>query len=234
MKQTSYLAEVIGTFGLVFAGTGAIIVDDITGQVGHVGVSLVFGFIVLVMVYSLSHISGAHINPAVTIGFASVGKFPRKEVPPYIMAQLIGASVASGLWFVLIDGAFQTEYGITLPHPSFGWKPAFVLEVVLTFFLMFVIMAVATDRRVPEEVGGLAIGLTVGLDALFGGPITGASMNPARSFAPALVASNFSFHWIYWIAPILGAILAASIYEYFLAWEPQRKEDIYGVVGKIS
>lgn len=234
MRRASYVAEGIGTFSLVFAGTGAVIVNDITGKVGHVGISLVFGFIVLVMVYSLGHISGAHINPAVTLGFVAVRKFPKKEVPLYIVSQLSGAVLASGIWLFLLGGSASTAYGTTLPNPLFGWKTAFVLEAIMTFLLMFVIMAVATDEQVPKGVGGLAIGLTVGLDALFGGNISGASMNPARSFGPALATFDFSFHWIYWLAPIFGAIVGAFVYEYCRVGNLQGELEIYGVVGKIK
>jgi aquaporin Z len=209
------VGEALGTFALVFAGTGAIIVNDLTNLLGHVGVSLVFGLVVLSMVYALSHVSGAHINPAVTIGFACVNRFPRKEVPFYIGSQLAGAVTASTLW-MLISGSIgvSSQLGATLPNSLFGWEVSFILEVVITFILMFVIISVATDHRVPRGVTGLAIGLTVALNSMFGGPISGASMNPARSFGPALVSFNFEFHWIYWVAPVVGAVLASHTYEY--------------------
>ena len=204
------VAEFIGTFGLVFAGTGAIVIDEIShGEISPVGVGIVFGLVVAAMIYAIGHISGAHINPAVTLGFALVRHFPWRHVPLYWSAQLAGAVAASILLRALFGPV--AELGATLPSglavQSLG------LEIVLSFFLMFVIMAVATDVRAVGHGAAIAIGATVGLEAIMGGPISGASMNPARSFAPALVALEFSSHWVYWVGPMAGMALAAAAYR---------------------
>ncbi len=204
------LAEFIGTFALVFAGTGAIIVDSMTGRIGHVGVALTFGLVIGVMVYSLGHISGAHFNPAVSIGFFFSKRMKREEMTVYILAQIGGAVAASGLLLLLFGRV--ANLGATLPSGS--WIQSFVLEVVMTFFLMFVIISVATDSRVKPEVSGIAIGGAVAMNSLFGGPVSGASMNPARSFGPAIVAGIFEFQEIYLIAPIIGSLIAVVTYEF--------------------
>lgn len=205
-----YISEFIGTFALVFAGTGAIVVDAQTGVLGNVGIALVFGFIVAVMIYTVGHISGAHINPVVTIALWVGNKFNRKHVIPYVISQLLGATFASILVLIILGG--DSFLGATLPRDG-NFMQSFYLEIVLTFFLMFVILGSSTDKMAYKQFAGLAIGTTVGLDALFGGPISGASMNPARSFGPALISGNFSFHWVYWLAPIIGAILAVLAYK---------------------
>jgi MIP family channel proteins len=211
-----YLAEFIGTFALVFAGCGAVISDTMTkGAVSHVGIALAFGFVVMVMIYALGPISAAHFNPAVTIGFTAARRFPWRHAPAYISSQVAGACCASLVHHLLYGAnlADSAHYGATLP--TVPTTAAVGFEVLLTFFLMLVIMAVATDRRVPGAVPGLAIGLTVALCALFGGPATGASMNPARSFAPALFAEGSALAALplYLIAPPVGAVLAAYCYE---------------------
>lgn len=203
------LAELIGTFGLVFAGTGAVIINTETGgTVGHVGIGLTFGLIVMTMIYATGHISGAHINPAVTIAFWAARHFPTRLVPVYLVAQLLGAIAAS----LILRGMFGdvAALGTTLPRAGDG--QSFVLEIILTFFLMFVIMAVATDTRAVGQAAALAIGGTVGLEALFAGPISGASMNPARSLAPALVSGTWDSQWLYVAGPIIGALLGAFAY----------------------
>ena len=206
------VAEGIGTFCLVFAGTGAVMVNAIdNGSVTHLGVSFVFGAVVAAMIYCLGHISGAHFNPAVTLAFWTSGFFPKRLVIPYIFAQIIGAISASAFLLIIL-GKFA-DMGATLPLIG-NWLQSFVLELVLTFILMFVIFGSGLDRRAPVGFAGLAIGLTVGLEAAFMGPITGASMNPARSFGPALVGGIWQYHWLYWVAPIMGAQLAAIIYRY--------------------
>jgi aquaporin NIP len=210
-KLNRLVAEGMGTFFLVFAGTGAVVVDQVSGgRVTGLGVSLVFGLIVLAMIYTVGHISGAHMNPAVTIGFFSAGRHPRAEVAPYVLAQLLGATAASLVLKSLFMGQ-PTDLGVTMPAGS-EWQ-SFVLEFFLTLLLMFVIMGVATDDRAEGELAGIAIGATVGLEAAFGGPISGASMNPARSFAPALASMNFAHQWLYWAAPILGAVAGAQAYR---------------------
>lgn len=205
------VAEGIGTFILVFAGTGAVIVNEITeGALTHLGVSFVFGAVVGALIYSMGHLSGAHFNPAVTLGFWTSGFFPKRRVLPYIVAQSLGAIAASTL--LLISFGRIDNMGATLPLGG-NWGQSLVLETVLTFILMFVIFGSGLDRRAPIGFAGVAIGLTVGLEAAFMGPITGASMNPARSLGPALVGGIWQDHWVYWVAPILGAQLAMIVYR---------------------
>lgn len=206
-----WLAEALGTFFLVFAGTGAIVINEAThGIVTHAGIGFTFGFVVLVLVYALGPISGAHFNPAVTLGFTLTRHFPKHHVLPYVLSQLLGASFAS-LALLLLFGNV-THLGATLPAGSD--LQSLVLEFFLTFLLMFVIMSVATGAKEVGQMAGLAIGLTVGLAALFAGPISGASMNPARSFGPAFISGHFEHHWIYWVGPILGAAMGAVTYRF--------------------
>ena len=203
-------AEYIGTFALVFAGCGAIMVDQKTGQLGHVGVAITFGLVIAFGIYSVGHISGAHFNPSVTFAFALSRHFPWRKAFSYWGAQLVGALVAAAI----LRGSLGNiaNVGATLPSGSQG--QSFLWELIMTFFLMFVIMAVATDTRAVGEAAAIAIGGTVGLDAMFGGPITGASMNPARSIGPALVSGNLHALWLYIVAPIFGASLAALAYQF--------------------
>jgi MIP family channel proteins len=215
----SLLAESIGTFALVFAGCGAIMVDSRTGALGHVGVAISFGLVIMVMIYAVGHISGAHFNPAVTFAFALSRHFPWPRVALYWAAQLAGALVAALVLRASLGNI--AHVGATLPVGSDG--QAFLWEAVLTFFLMFVIMAVATDTRAVGEAAAIAIGGTVGLDAMFGGPITGASMNPARSLGPAIAAADYTAIWVYLAAPILGAAAAAVTYQ---ALREERREPI--------
>jgi aquaporin Z len=205
------LAEGIGTFILVFAGTGAVMVNaDSGGTITHLGVSFVFGAVVAALIYALGHISGAHFNPAVTLAFWTSGFFSKSKVLPYILAQIIGAIAASTL--LLISLGNMANLGATLPLNG-NWFQSLVLETVLTFILMLVILGSGLDRRAHIGFAGLAIGLTVGLEAAFMGPITGASMNPARSFGPALIAGIWQHQWVYWLAPIWGAQLAVIVYR---------------------
>ncbi len=203
------LAEAIGTFALVFAGAGAIMVDAKTDALGHVGVAFTFGLVIMAMIYAVGHISGAHFNPAVSFAFALTRHFPWPRVAAYWAAQATGALAAALLLRASLGDI--ANVGATLPSGSDG--QTFLWEVVLTFFLMFVIMAVATDTRAVGEAAALAIGGTVGLDALFGGPITGASMNPARSLGPALAAGELGAIWIYLLAPLVGAALGGFAYQ---------------------
>lgn len=199
------ISEIIATFALVFCGTGAMVINDFTGgSVTHVGVAITFGLIVMGMIYAFGDISGAHMNPAVTIGFAYAKKFPWKEVPGYVLAQLIGAFLASGILLYLFPES-QT-LGATLPGLSA--MKVFIFEIILTFFLMVVIINVSTGSKEIGVVAGIAIGSIVLLEAMFAGPITGASMNPARSIAPAVVSGNLADLWIYIFAPIIGCLLA--------------------------
>lgn len=200
-----FISEIIGTFALVFCGTGAMVINDFTGgTVTHVGVAITFGLIVMGMIYAFGDISGAHMNPAVTIGFAYAKKFPWKEVPAYVLAQLIGAFLASGILLYLFPES-QT-LGATLP--GLPALKVFILEIILSFFLMVVIINVSTGSKEIGVVAGIAIGSVVLLEAMFAGPITGASMNPARSIAPAVVSGNIADLWIYIFAPIIGCVLA--------------------------
>jgi aquaporin Z len=204
-------AEGIGTFILVFAGTGAVMVNKISGgAITHLGISFVFGAVVAALIYGIGHLSGAHFNPAVTLAFWASGFFPKRRVLPYILAQSVGAIAASTLLLIALGPV--AKLGATLPLND-NWLQSLVLETVLTFILMFVILGSGLDRRAPIGFAGLAIGLTVGLEAAFMGPITGASMNPVRSLGPAFVGGIWQHHWVYWVAPILGAQLAVIVYR---------------------
>ena len=210
MKFNQLLAELIGTYALVFCGTGAIVIDQISGgTVGHAGIALSFGLIVMVVIYSIGEISGAHLNPAVSLAFAVAGVFAWKRVVPYCVAQVIGALLASCSLLLLFPSA--TTLGATLP--SGPVTQSFVLEIILTFFLMFVIINVAKGSKEQGLMAGLAIGATVWLEAAFAGPISGASMNPARSIGPALVSVNLEHLWIYLLAPAIGAVVAVAAWK---------------------
>ena len=208
MKINRYIAEGIGTFALVFAGCGAIVVNEVfPGSIGHVGVSMVFmvfGLVVMAMIYAVGNISGAHLNPAVTLGFLFAGRLDRRSVLPYIGSQMIGALAGAGLLSVL----FPTTPTLGATLPQVGILQAFTVETVLSFLLMFVILNVSTGHMEKGIMAGVAIGGTITLEALVGGPVTGASMNPARSLAPAILSSELSSFWIYLTAPVLGAFLA--------------------------
>jgi aquaporin NIP len=207
--RQALIAEFIGTFFLVLAGTGAIIVDAQTHAVTHVGVALVFGLVVAALVYALAHVSGAHFNPTVTIGFWTAGEFPGARVPSYIAAQLLGAVAASSVLRLMFGTV--ASLGVTVPNGAAS--TSFWLEVLMTFLLVFVILGSAVHGRAIKSFAGIAIGSTIALDALFGGPISGASMNPARSLGPALVAGLWQDQWVYLLAPITGAILAVFVYK---------------------
>ena len=201
-------AEFLGTFILIFAGTGAIVTDQATGgSLGHTGVSLVFGLVVLAMIHTFGDVSGAHLNPAVTVGFAAAGRFPWKEVPSYATAQLAGAFAASLVVKLLFPNS--SSLGATLPAGSA--MQSFILEVILTAILMLVILSVSTGAKEKGITAGIAIGAVIAVEALFAGPISGASMNPARSLAPAIVSGNFQHLWLYPLATILGAIIAVPL-----------------------
>jgi MIP family channel proteins len=205
-------AEGLAAFALVFAGCGAIVADARYGDaLGVVGVSLVFGLIIMAMIYATGHLSGAHINPAVTIAFTLTRHFPARDAAAYVGAQLLGASVAG---FVLLAAWTDKPAALGATVPSVEVGTALLYEVLLTAFLMFVIIAVATDTRAVGAAAAIAIGGTVGLDALFGGLITGASMNPARSFGPALAAGEWQDFWIYIVGPVIGAACGGFAYQF--------------------
>ncbi|HVR14072.1 MAG TPA: MIP family channel protein [Gaiellaceae bacterium] len=215
-------SEFVGTFTLVFAGCGAIMVDAKTHALGHVGVAISFGLVIMAMIYAVGHISGAHFNPAVSFAFAISRHFPWPRVVGYWTAQLLGALTAAAILRGSLGNLAHT--GATLPSGS--QAQSFLWELVLTFFLMFVIMAVTTDTRAVGEAAAIAIGGTVGLDAMFGGPISGASMNPARSFGPALVSGDLHALWLYIAAPLAGATLGALVYEFIRADPEPEPEQI--------
>lgn len=202
------LAEFLGTFALVFAGTGAIVINAASGgAIGHLGIALVFGLVVLAMIHTFGDISGAHLNPAVSLAFAAARRFAWMAVPGYVAAQVAGGLAASALLQMLFP--LGGSLGATLPAGSAG--QSFILEAVLTAMLMFSILSVSTGAREKGITAGITIGAVVALEALFAGPISGASMNPARSLAPALVSGHMSHLWLYLAAPVAGALLAVPL-----------------------
>jgi MIP family channel proteins len=213
------LAEGLAAFALVFAGCGAIIANSVhAGALDGIGVSATFGLVIMAMIYATGHLSGAHINPAVTIAFTLTRHFPLRDALAYIVAQLAGATAGA---FVLLAAWADKPAHLGATVPSVGAGTALLYEVILSAFLMFVIIAVATDTRAVGAAAALAIGGTVGLDALFGGPITGASMNPARSFGPALASGTWTDFWIYLVGPIVGASLGALAYQLVRGEQPR-------------
>lgn len=206
-----YLSEFIGTFALVFCGTGAITINEVThGTVTHIGIAITFGLIVMAMIYSLGDVSGAHMNPAVSFAFWTRQELPLSEFLKFAVSQIAGAFAASGILKVLFPESLKL--GSTLPAGSD--MQSFVLEIILTFFLMFVIAQVSTGAKEVGIMAGIAIGSVVLLEAMFAGPITGASMNPARSLAPAIVSGNEQSLWIYLTAPFIGAFLGSYVSKY--------------------
>jgi MIP family channel proteins len=211
-----YIAEFIGTFFLVFVGCGAMVINNhVGGTISHVGVAMSWGLIVMVLIYTIGDVSGAHMNPAVTIGFWVAKRFPLKEVFPYIFVQLIGG-LAAGFSLRYLFPLDET-LGSSLPLDS--WQQAFIFETILTFLLMFVILNVSTGAKEKGIMAGTAIGATVGMEAMFAGPICGASMNPARSIGPAVASGHTEYLWAYVLSTILGAILAVLVFKLI------RKED---------
>ncbi len=209
--MNKWLAELIGTFALVFCGTGAIVIDQQTnGVVSHAGIAITFGLIVMAMIYSLGNISGAHLNPAVTIAFTLAKRFKLKQVLPYIIAQLAGAILAS----LALKYLFPTNDTLGATLPAGSEIQSFIMEFILTFFLMLVIINVATGSKEQGMFAGLAIGSTVLLEAMFAGPVCGASMNPARSIAPAIISGHTEHLWLYIIATISGAGLAIPVWKF--------------------
>ncbi len=204
-------AEAIGAFFLVLAGCGAVMVNAQNGALGHLGVALTFAFVILILVYALGPICGAHYNPAITIAFATSGHFPWRRVPSYLLAQIVGAVAAAFALKSLLGNV--ADIGTTMPALGLSLAGAFLWEVIATFLLALVIIAVATDKRNASAAAGLAIGLAVGVGALVAGPLTGGSMNPARSIGPALASGNLTHLWLYIAAPVVGAVAAMLTYE---------------------
>lgn len=202
------LAELLGTFALLFAGTGAIIINqESAGVIGHAGIALTFGLVVLAMIYTFGDVSGAHLNPAVTVAFAAAGRFAWRAVPGYVLAQAAGALAASGLLRMLFMA--NRQLGATLPAGSAG--QSFILEVVLTAILMLTILSVSTGSKEKGVTAGIAVGAVIALEAMFAGPVCGASMNPVRSLAPAVVSGHLEHLWVYLVAPVIGALLAVPL-----------------------
>jgi aquaporin NIP len=213
-------AEVFGTFALIFAGTGAIVINDISDHaITHVGIALTFGWIVLAMIYAIGDISGCHLNPAVTLGFLAAGRMEKRLVIPYIFSQSAGAILASIVLKVLFPE--HSTLGATLPRGS-DWQ-SLILEILLTMILMVVILCVSSGSKEKGILAGVAVGSVIALEAMFAGPISGASMNPARSLAPALLSGHLASLWVYLVAPVIGATLAIPIFR-FLYMSEQRGE----------
>ena len=208
MIMRKCFAEFFGTFALVFAGTGAIVINSASGgAITHAGIALTFGLIVLAMIYTVGDISGAHLNPAVTLGFFAAGRFPAREVAPYVTSQFLGGISAS----LLLHFLFPQDRTLGITLPAGGVMQSFVLEAALTFLLMWVILSVSTGADEKGIKAGIAVGSIIALEAMFAGPITGASMNPARSLGPALVSLHFEGLWIYLASTVLGALLAVPV-----------------------
>jgi MIP family channel proteins len=214
------VAEAIGTFALVFGGAGAVMVEAKTGALGQVGIAITFGLVIMAMIYAVGHVSGAHFNGAVTLAFALTRHFPWPRAFGYWAAQLAGAILAALLLRALLGDI--ADVGATLPSGSEA--QSFAFELVMTAFLMFVILAVATDTRAVGEAAAIAIGATIAFDALFGGPISGASMNPMRSIGPAVASGNFHALWLYIVAPVLGAAIGGLAYQFVRGEQPRPAE----------
>lgn len=203
-------AELFGAYALVFAGTGAIVINDVSGgAVSHVGIALTFGLIVLAMIYTLGDVSGCHLNPAVTLGFFVAKRFEGKWVFPYVASQLAGAMLAS----LTLKAMFPDQLSLGATVPSGGWFQSFAMELILTLILMVVVLSVSSGSKEKGMLAGVAVGAVIALEALFAGPISGASMNPVRSLAPALVSMRFEHQWIYLVAPLVGACLGVAVYR---------------------
>ena len=219
-----FISEFIGTFFMVLFGCGAIILSELDPNFPGEFIPVIFGGVVSVMIYAVGHISGAHFNPAVTIAFWSVGRFPGNRVLGYISFQFLGALAASLVHQLIFSGVHG--FGKTVVSTSIG--AGFLVEALITFCLMFVIISVATDSRAVGELAGIAIGSTVAVCAFFGGPLTGASMNPARSLGPSLLSMDFSSLWVYLTATVIGAVSGAKIYEWIRCQKEEGSDDTHG------
>ena len=230
-RTRAYVAELLGTFALVAIGPGAAMVATKTHAFAHTGIALAFGLAVTLIVASSGHLGGAHINPAVTLGFWTVRRFPGRDVAPYIVAQCIGAIAASALLSWILGP--EAGHGATIP--ALPLAQSFVVELGYTGLLGFVIMGVATDQRTPPAIAPLAIGATIFAGALVTGPLTGGSFNPARSLGPAVIGGIWTAHWLYWIAPILGMMLGMRLYETLrTSSAPSTPEAVTGTEGILS
>ncbi len=223
MKEyQAYFAEFFATFGLVFIGAGAVVMNEVTqGALGLVGIALAHGLVLMSMIYATGHISGAHVNPAVTVAMWINKKIESQKAIFYIVAQLAGAALAAFLLLFLFPSA-PAHLGVPDLGSGFGLMRGIAVEAILTFFLVFVIFNVAVDKRAPAAIYGFAIGLVLTFDILFGGPLTGAAMNPARAFGPALASGYWATQLVYWVGPLLGAIAAALAYKYLLSENKRR------------
>ena len=209
--MNKYLAELIATFALTFIGGGAILSDPVTGG-GIVAIALAHGLTLMCMIYAVGHISGGHVNPAVTIGLLATGNISAKDAGAYIVSQCAGAALAAYCLSIVFAGS---SGGLGLPMMAAGVTStqALITEIILTFFLVFTVYGTAVNKKAPAGMYGLAIGLVIAFDILAAGSISGASMNPARSFGPALIGGNFAMHWVYWAGPVLGGVLGAVVYK---------------------
>ncbi len=226
MEWKKYLAELIATFALVFIGAGAILANNFSkGGVGLVGIALAHGLVLMAMVYATAHISGGHVNPAVTIAMLFTRRINFKNALFYIVSQLVGAALAGSLLWMIFPAATNTLH-VGTPELAYGVPvlTGIIIEAVLTFFLVFTVFGVAVDKRAPSGVYGFAIGLVLTFDILMGGPLTGAAMNPARAFGPAFAANFWTNHLVYWIGPVIGAVVAGLMYEYLLLDRKNKKQ----------
>ncbi len=217
MNFKAYVAEFIGTFALIFVGVGAITADYISGACGLVGIALAHGLTIAVMASATAAVSGGHLNPAVTIGALAAGKIDGVNAVGYVVSQCLGGIVAAAMLKLCLPAAAleSVKMGTPALGDGIGVGMGLLAEIILTFFLVFVIFGTAIDSRAPK-VGGLFIGLTVTLDILVGGPITGAAMNPARHLGPALLGGGLQHIWLYWVGPLVGGLIAALVYQHIL------------------
>jgi len=221
-EYQAYFAEFFATFGLVLVGAGAVVMNAVTqGALGLLGIAFAHGLVLMCMIYSLGHISGAHANPAVTVAMWINRKIASEKAVFYILAQLVGAAVASFILLALFPSA-PAHLGVPDLGGGFDLMRGIAMEAILTFFLVFVIFNVAVDNRAPAGMYGLAIGMVLVFDILLGGPVTGAAMNPARAFGPALASGYWATQLVYWVGPLLGAIAAALAYKYLLSENKRR------------